>query len=105
MLGFRQASKPFVAPPPPRPVGLMLRKLSVELIMQLSELRDAADLQGRPATSAAWHALMGATRTSHARVRATTPPGQGLRGLTSLLSGEESPLEHESPLWASPLIS
>lgn len=31
-----------------RPVGLMLRKLSVELIMQLSELRDATDLQGRP---------------------------------------------------------
>lgn len=31
-----------------RPVGLMVRRVALELIMQLSELRDATDRQGRP---------------------------------------------------------
>lgn len=31
-----------------RPVGLMIRRVAVELMMQLGELRDATDRQGRP---------------------------------------------------------
>lgn len=51
-----------------RPVGLMLRKLTIELIMQLSELRDAVNSRGEPCIAKAGFLLDGRRGTGKSQI-------------------------------------